>query len=190
MHITYFVHSTTEDNINRVASGWNDVPVSALGEEQSIELKTTIGNHNFQAVYSSDLLRTRQTAEVVFGSNVIYDSRLRECNYGAHNGGPAGLINEFVTASSTAKFPEGESLVDVEQRVHSLLADLAAKHEGQHIAFVSHRFPQLALDVLVNQVSWAEALQRDWRASGNWQPGWVYDVAPVLRHLVDSRPSH
>ena len=34
--IKYFVHGTTKDNENHIASGWNDVQLSSLGIQQSI----------------------------------------------------------------------------------------------------------------------------------------------------------
>ena len=191
MRITYFVHSTTADNIHKVASGWNDIPLSEVGLAQAHELKQQIAHREFHAVYASDLLRARQTAEIVFGSAARYDARLRECNYGAHNGGPAAYVDEFVRHnSSTETFSAGESLLQVELRVRTLLAELVQWHEGHNVAFVSHRFPQLALEVITRQISWEQALQHDWRANGEWQPGWEYDLTPVLSHLVDARPGH
>jgi broad specificity phosphatase PhoE len=38
VNIIYFVHGTTTDNENEVASGWNDAPLSELGIRQSTEL--------------------------------------------------------------------------------------------------------------------------------------------------------
>lgn len=190
MRITYFVHSTTADNVQKIASGWNDVPLSLLGEAQARELKQAVHGTSFQAVYASDLVRARQTAGIVFGTGVTYDARLRECNYGVHNGGPASVVNDAIARGSMEAFPAGESLADVEYRMRSLLTELATRHAGHDIAFVSHRFPQLALDVIVNNVSWPEALERDWRKTGAWQPGWVYNVQPLLSNLIDGGSRH
>lgn len=85
--ITYFVHSTTSDNENGVSSGWNDIDLSILGVQQSEALRKTLNDRNFDIIFCSDLKRARQTAEIAFSNhpNIVYDSRLRECNYGAMN---------------------------------------------------------------------------------------------------------
>lgn len=190
MQITYFVHSTTEDNERNIASGWFDVSLSETGVQQAHALKDQVGDHNFTAVYCSDFRRAMQTAEIVFGPNIRLESRLREMSYGTFNGRPAHIVAERALGAIIEPFPAGEACIHVENRMRRLLHELAQEHEGEHIAIVSHRFPQLALEVIVNEKTWEEALTQDWRNTGSWQPGWRYDVAPVLRNLVDARSGH
>lgn len=190
MQITYFVHSTTEDNERRIASGWVDVELSPTGMQQAHELKKHVAAHSFDAVYCSDFRRARQTAEIAFGEDVRFDSRLREMSYGTYNGGPANIVSEKALQSIIEPFPAGEACIHVEERMRRLLRELVKEHENGHIAFVSHRFPQLALDVIVNQKTWEEAFANDWRNTGAWQPGWHYDVSPVLSDLIDGGTRH
>lgn len=42
------------------------------------------------------------------------------------------------------------------------------------VAIVSHRIPQLALNVILLKLSWKDAIDRDWRVCGRWQLGWRY----------------
>ena len=42
------------------------------------------------------------------------------------------------------------------------------------IGIVAHRAPQLAMEVITNNLSWEEAINNDWRKTKSWQPGWEY----------------
>lgn len=190
MQVTYFVHSTTEDNERRIASGWFDVPLSDVGISQAHELKQHVKGRAFAAVYCSDFRRAKQTAEIAFGADVITDSRLREMSYGTYNGGPAHIVEQKALESIIEPFPAGEACIHVEERMRRMLRELAKKHADEHIALVSHRFPQLALEVIANGKTWDNAFADDWRNTGAWQPGWEYDLRPVLRDLVDGRTGH
>lgn len=178
LHITYFVHGTTTDNQNKLASGWNDVPLSDLGIEQAKNLGELTRDQLFEAVYSSDLSRAHLTAKIAFGERlrIITDSRLRECNYGEYSGQAAAYVDEQLAGSIDRPLPHGESCLDVEERVSAFLQDMKRNHEGKRVAVVSHRVPQLALDVLLKGMSWEEAFAHDWRNEKKWQPGWEYVV--------------
>ena len=73
-------------------------------------------------------------------------------------------------------FPNGESLKDVEERIKSFLEDVKKKYPGKRIGIVAHRAPQLAIEVITKNISWEEATNNDWRKTGDWQPGWIYEV--------------
>lgn len=103
-----------------------------------------------------------------------HDARLRECNYGRLNGGPEQIVKADMTSHISEKFPEGECYEDVQRRMLSLLADVVQRFDGQHIAFMAHQAPQLALEVIVNGKSWEEAIETDWRKTKQWRPGWDY----------------
>ena len=178
VRITYFVHGTTTDNEERRSSGWNDVPLSALGEEQARTLGETIKDKEFDAVFSSDLIRAVRTAEIAFDISVPHfaDERLRECNYGEMNGGPSEVVEPMQEEAINTAMPEGESYEDVRTRIEGFLAMLKTQYEGKHVAIVAHKAPQLALDVILKGMSWEEAFEKDWRKRKDWQPGWKYEL--------------
>ena len=182
--ITYFVHGTTTDNEKNIATGHNQGELSELGKRQNLELRNLLKDRAFDLVISSDLKRAAETAETVFpNKKIIFDKRLRECNYGSLNGkSDKSFKNE--THYIDNKFPGGENLRDVENRLRDLLEDIAKKYPGKHIAFVSHRAPQLALDVILRNKVWEEAINEDWRHKKMWRPGWEYEV----RELVGLKP--
>lgn len=173
--ITYFVHSTTVDNEAHLATGWNDAPLSEKGRRQALELRDLV-TERFDVVFSSDLLRARETATVVFAPlPVRTDRRLREINYGRLNGSPSGAVKRNLVQYVAAPFPDGESYSDVAERICDFLRDLTSGCDGK-IALVAHQAPQLALDVLLNGKTWEQAFRDDWRNSGAWKPGWFFEL--------------
>ena len=105
---------------------------------------------------------------------MIIDSRLRECNYGDLDGHPnSGVIYEDHINEA---FPNGESMQDVERRLRDFCEYLLKEFDGKHIAIVAHKAPQLALEVITKGISWDEAIEKDWRKTKAWQPGWTYIV--------------
>ena len=174
--IIYFVHGTTMDNLNEKSTGWLDGELSPLGIEQSINLKTLINLSEIDLVISSDLKRAVDSANYTFKGikEIIYDERLRECNYGDLNGSDSELVIDEDHINKP--FPNGESLKDVEKRIRSFIDDLKEKYDGKKVAIVAHRAPQLALEVITKNISWEEANEQDWRKRKAWQPGWKYVV--------------
>jgi alpha-ribazole phosphatase/probable phosphoglycerate mutase len=173
--ITYFVHGTTTDNEQHISSGWKDVDISDLGIKQSEELPSQ-NTDKFDVVFCSDLLRAVHSAELSFKDKypIVIDKRLRECNYGDYNGKLSEIVESLQEKMVNEHFPNGESYENVKVRIESFLKDLKASHDGQHIAIVAHKAPQIALDVLLKGLTWDEAFATDWRKVGKWQPGWEY----------------
>ena len=172
--ITYFVHGTTTDNENNVATGQNQGKLSELGKKQSIELKKQI-NDNFDVIFCSDLRRAKDSIKLTFGDDkrIKIDKRLRECNYGDLNGAKE---EENKKIDPLKGFPNGESYLDVEKRIRSFLKDLSIQYPGKNIAIIAHKATQLALDVIINKKSWKQVIDEDWRKKKEWKPGWVYNL--------------
>lgn len=176
--ITYFVHGTTTDNERGISTGWNEGELSELGKKQSKELAVQIKDRKFDAVFCSDLKRARDSAQLTFAGKapIIPDQRLRECNYGKYNGQPSEIVEPMEEENISQKFPEGESCEDVKARVADFLKFLKKNYDGKSVAIVSHKAPQLALDVLLKHKTWPQAFAEDWRKTKAWQPGWEYIV--------------
>ncbi|MBP6042182.1 histidine phosphatase family protein [Candidatus Saccharibacteria bacterium] len=176
--ITYFVHGTTVDNENHKSSGWKDAKLSELGIQESKELTKLTENQKFDVVFTSDLSRAIESANIAWGDKYtkIADMRLRECNYGDLNGKDSDIVEPMQEKSVATPMLNGESYEDVKVRIDSFLKYLKANYDGKHIAIVAHKAPQLALDVLIKSMSWEEAFSNDWRKTKSWQAGWDYYV--------------
>lgn len=177
--ITYFVHGTTTDNENGIATGWNPGELSDIGRKQSADLKNMIKEKKFDTVFCSDLKRAVDSAELTFGGEVdiIKDRRLRECNYGDFNGDASNKVGSMTLERINEPFPNGESYKDVEKRIIDFLQFLLDEHDEKHTAIVAHRAPQLALDVILKKKTWKEAFEEGWRNTKEWKPGWDYELS-------------
>ena len=100
--------------------GHLDVPLSALGEAQVVALAGRLATVSLDAIYCSDLLRTRRTAEIIaapHGLAPIADPALREFAMGRWDGLTAEEIRAQDPVAFEAwmgdvgrfQFPEGES---------------------------------------------------------------------------------
>ena len=129
----------------------------------------------FDIMFTSDLKRAIDSSDIAFPDvEKIRDKRLRECNYGDLDGEHKSLV--IYEEHVDNKFPNGESLKDVEMRMRDFVNYLKENYDGKIIGIVAHRAPQLALEVITKNISWEEANQNDWRKTGDWQPGWEYEI--------------
>lgn len=119
-----------------------------------------------------------ESANLTWGDTykIIQDERLRECNYGDYNAKSSDEVEPLQEQSITTPMPNGESYEMVKERIASFLADVKRDYDGKHIAIVGHKAPQLALDVLLREMTWEEAFETDWRKTKSWKPGWEYTL--------------
>jgi len=180
VNITYFVHGTTIDNEQGIATGWHHGELSERGKQQSSSLKELIKDKKFDVVFCSDLKRAINSAKLTFGDEIpiIQDKRLRECNYGDLNGARTEKVDSLILQCINNPFPNGESYKDVEKRIRDFLNYLLKEYSGKNVAIISHRAPQLALDVILNEKTWEQAIKDDWRSKEpkEWKPGWEYKL--------------
>ncbi len=174
--IIYFVHGTTTDNSEHKSTGWIPGVLTEKGIQQSIDLKNQINLDEIDLVISSDLQRAIDSADYTFKGlkEILHDSRIRECNYGDLNGKDTSLVK--YEEHITEPFPNGESLKNVEVRVREFCDYLKDNFEGKTVALVAHKAPQLALEVITKGITWEEAIEKDWRKTKAWQPGWEYII--------------
>lgn len=89
-------HGKTMLNTTDRSQGWIDAPLTPIGVSVAKELGRGLQVVDFDAVYSSDSGRARETATLVLENNgqkeliptVIHDPRLREYNFGTFEGLP------------------------------------------------------------------------------------------------------
>ena len=172
--LIFFAHSTSVHNETGVRSGWANPPLSDHGRTQAETLGQLLGAVEFTRVYSSDLLRARQTAALAFPDCERRNHPdLREMHYGELTGMPDAHFPPDQHGCITTRFAGGECCLDVEYRVRRFLTECVG---DVPTGLVGHKYTQLALEVICNGASWAEAIDADWRQRGNWQPGWRYNL--------------
>ena len=138
-------HGQSEWNVSRRLQGQTGhVPLTALGLEQARAAARTLAGRDLAAVHSSDLLRARQTAEVIaaeFGLPVQLDDGLREQAYGTLEGLPSAEALATAAYDFTdpdARAPGGESLREVHERVGGCLVRYAERYAGRECVLVTH----------------------------------------------------
>ena len=74
-------HGETQWNAERRIQGQSDSPLTAKGEQQAMQVATRAKELGITHIISSDLGRTRRTAEIIAqacGCDIIFDSRLSD----------------------------------------------------------------------------------------------------------------
>jgi broad specificity phosphatase PhoE len=124
-------HGETDWNAEGRLQGQTDRPLSDYGRRQALQLADELGSEEFEAIYSSDLTRTRQTAEVVgrrLALPVELDSDLREKDWGTWEGLTSAERDrvEFV----------GESTEAHQERILRALRRIAERHPRDGLVLV------------------------------------------------------
>lgn len=143
-------HGQTDWNINHRYQGLTDIPLNSTGEQQAKDANSLMREFNFDAVYCSDLDRAVTTARLALKDvfpfeEIRFDRRLRERCFGTYEGGPYDkelLPQTYRTAMAADpenfKFPEGESLLDVEKRVRPFYDEILKNHPDETVLLVAH----------------------------------------------------
>jgi 2,3-bisphosphoglycerate-dependent phosphoglycerate mutase len=101
---------------------------------------------------------------------ILYDWRLRECDFGARNGSPVAELCLDRMDYLDLPYPGGESYRQAVQRVAGFLADLPTRWAGQRVMLIGHVATQRALEHVITRLTVQELVGADfeWRAEG-WQ---------------------
>ena len=145
-------HGSVVGSESRRFIGHLDVPLSPRGEVESTALARRLARAPLAAAYSSDLVRTRRTAEIVCAPHGIAAeplSALREFSMGRWEGLTAeeirarepGAFDAWMADIGRFQFPEGESLPDVEARAWPAFEAIVARHAGERVLVVAHGGP-------------------------------------------------
>jgi isoleucyl-tRNA synthetase len=198
----YFImrHGESLRNIKKVAACWPEKfhsPLTKKGEKQVKDEAEKIKKEGIDLIFSSDLSRTKQTAEIVgkeLGIKPKYDKRLREINVGIFNGKPVREVGKFWDPDGKlskkeyylkrfkVRAPKGENWTDAKMRMYGFLKEIDKKYRNKKILIVGHEAPLTLLEGAVSGFSPSELT--DYREeskikTGEWRPLkfriWPYD---------------
>ena len=197
-------HGETQWNAERRIQGQSDSPLTAKGEQQAMQVATRAKERGITHIISSDLGRTRRTAEIIAqacGCDIIFDSRLRELNMGVLEKRHIDSLTEeeenwrrqLVNGPVDGRIPAGESMQELSDRVNAALESCRDLPQGSRPLLVSHG---IALGCLVSTIlglpAWAERRLRlrncsisrvDYQESLWLASGWVVETAGDISHL-------
>jgi len=143
-------HGETEWNRNERFRGREDLLLNNTGLKQAVAASLALKNRPIEAIYSSPLKRTMQTAKPLaeqLDITVQYIEGLIDINYGDWQGltpeeaqeTDSKMYADWLHAPHTVRFPQGESLQIVRQRITTAVNELAEKHGDAMVALVSHK---------------------------------------------------
>jgi isoleucyl-tRNA synthetase len=145
----YFVrHGEARQNLLNINSCYPEKEVYDLTEtgvkeaEQGVKELKTLGGVDL--IFSSDILRTKRTAEVygkILGVEVKVDKRLREFDFGIYNGHPS---SDWYKKDQNLweEGPEGgENWADIKVRIVEFINEVNERYKGKRILVASHGDP-------------------------------------------------
>jgi len=142
-------HGESKWNREGRQQGHLDSGLTETGIAQVRAIAERLRKQSFTALYSSDLGRAYQTAEIIAsqtGHRVVTDERLRERNLGIFQGHTWDEIerkypeelHSYRTSGPGYVIPQGESVRQRVQRTVGCLEELATRHRGESIVVVAH----------------------------------------------------
>jgi len=142
-------HTQAEGNLYRIMQGHWDGAVTEAGRAQVDALAERFRDIPIDALYSSDLYRTRFTASAITRTHDVplqTTQELREINMGRWEARFFGdlcyhepeLMADFRERPDEWSVPEGESCGEVTRRMLRALTRIAEENDGHTVAVVSH----------------------------------------------------
>lgn len=143
-------HGETDYNLYNKYCGSSDPPLNEKGIFQARRLKERLKDTAVDKVYSSDLKRAFQTAEIVFENCSIEKlPGLREINFGVFEGlnyeeiierYPA-IYNSWIENPAQTRIPDAETLRVLACRVRQIISLIISRDNDKNVAVITHSGP-------------------------------------------------
>jgi broad specificity phosphatase PhoE len=147
----------------RIQGGDSDIELNDTGLEQARKLATFLESESITAILSSPLQRAIATAEFIANHHQLHietDQGLRELKVGELEGMSVSNLSttfsqylmQWWQDKGTTKLPDGENLVELQQRAWKVIESLLERHQTtpEHdtettVVVVSHYFVTLVI---------------------------------------------
>ena len=151
MTVLFLVRHAVTEHTGKKLSGWmEDIPLSDEGRAQAEAVADRMAAHKLEAIYSSPIDRTLQTAQPIAARHdlAINTSRaIGEVEYGKWTDRSLKVLArtklwaQIQRWPSAARFPDGETLREVQVRVVGEIERIVAEHPRGQVCVVSHGDP-------------------------------------------------
>lgn len=143
-------HGQTDWNSSHIIQGHTDIPLNIIGRDQAVVLQQKLRGITFDKAFSSDLLRAKETAEIItLQRNILLEttSLLRERNFGEMEGKPTSALHhsleELMTLSRYKRltykpFVGYESDEELICRLMTFLREIALGYPNKTLLVVCH----------------------------------------------------
>lgn len=147
--VIFVRHGQTAWNHSKRYQGHSDIPLNEKGLQQAKLVAQGLAGETISAVYSSDLRRAVQTAEVIADQHSLHpriSPEFREVNFGLWEGLTyeeimatwPEVLSAIYTKPGSALIPGGESFDEVQRRTVIGITECIAHHQEETIVVVSH----------------------------------------------------
>lgn len=155
-------HGETDWNIAGILQGWTDVPINEQGRRQAYELVGSFSHAKFSRVYSSPLIRSLETAEIIARSLRLDPPEchegLKERHFGVIQGIPKSeladlnpvLLQQILKRNPATDFEQGESMDEFADRVLDAIISIARPNAGKRILAITHGW---VMDVITRHIA-------------------------------------
>ena len=161
---TYFLlrHGQARSNKYSFVSCWPEKvynPLTQKGIKKIKEVALILKKEKIDLIFASDLLRTKQTAEIIakiVGLHAVFDKILREIKFGKFNGGPGEKWEEFfetIRNKKSGKFYGMENYKDIGKRTKIFIEKINKKYKNKKILIVSHGATAFSLESIMRNLS-------------------------------------
>ena len=144
MKLVIVRHGETEWNVQHRAMGQLDSPLTPKGIQQARAIGNRLHRLKFTSLYSSDLGRAVQTANIIAeicAKKIIFDPELREWNMGIFQGLTVSEMHEkfpqerqdYEQIGDEYIIPEGESLDQCRDRGFRILNAIVKRHSNENL---------------------------------------------------------
>ena len=142
-------HAEAEGNLYRRVHGWYDSLITENGYRQIAALEERFRDVHIDAVYSSDLFRTRTTARAIYRSKNLplrTEPGLRELNLGEWEDRTFGAVRHsdpqqmdlFNRTDPAWEVEKAETFFQLGDRLYGTVGRLARRHPDQTVVMFSH----------------------------------------------------
>ncbi len=159
MILTLIRHGHATNQATGHTSGHYDWWLSEEGHQQARLLAEYLASHTFAHIYSSDLLRAKETVAPIVEHHTItpltFDTRLRERTFGPYDGMEKTEImakyrlDAHALYAYLASLPTSESADQLYHRARNLLQQLHEQHANERILCITHGWLKRAVHIVL-----------------------------------------
>ena len=152
-------HGQSSHNLRKLVAGQVPSGLTAKGREDARTVAALLKDHRFDRIYSSDLRRALQTAEVIRESLALdgpihVSSLLRELDYGRFTQRPVRETFAYLDyrRCRDRPYPGGEGFRELERRADAFALRLRSEAAGRSLLITAHAGPIRMLLVVLGVV--------------------------------------
>ena len=150
MNLYMVRHGQTDASRENRFSGSSDPPLTAVGEALAHSFASAYASVTWDAIYTSPMLRTRQTADALcrlVGVQATIEDGLKEIGYGEWEGLKQEEVKQrwpeafkyWAADVASRGTPGGETAFHVAARAMRVVEEVRTHHERGNVLLVSHK---------------------------------------------------